>query len=227
MSTKIIVTGAAGRMGQRILALAGADPDLKVVGTVDISDSLEKVIAGADAVIDFSHADATVPNLRVAAKFGKAVVIGTTGHAPEQLQEIRKISEKIPVVMAPNMSLGVNVLWKLIEEAAKILGSDFPVSVRETHHVHKKDAPSGTALKMMEVLAAALGKKRDEIPVTSLREGEEVGDHSATFAGAEETLTLRHQAKSRDTFALGALRAAKWVVGKPHGLYSMKDVLQI
>lgn len=234
--TKIIVIGAAGKMGERIIANASRDSGLKVIGGTElpgspavgkngIVDSLAKIITQADVVIDFTVAAATVPNLEIAAQAGKAMVIGTTGHSEEQKKAMQKLSKKIPIVMAPNMSLGVNVMWKLLSEAAKVLGGDFPVAVRETHHIHKKDAPSGTALKMMEVLAAALGKKRDDIPCESIRAGEEVGDHIATFEGAGETLTVRHQAKSRDTFALGALRAAKWVAGKKPGLYDMFDVL--
>lgn len=234
--TKIIVIGAAGKMGERIIANASRDSGLKVIGGTElpgspavgkngIVDSLTKIITQADVVIDFTVAAATVPNLEIVAQAGKAMVIGTTGHSEEQKKAIQKLSKKIPIVMAPNMSLGVNVMWKLLSEAAKVLGGDFPVAVRETHHIHKKDAPSGTALKMMEVLAKALGKKRDDIPCESIRAGEEVGDHIATFEGAGEILTVRHQAKSRDTFALGALHAAKWIKGKKPGLYDMFDVL--
>ncbi len=246
--TKIIIIGAAGKMGGRIVANACQDREVKVVGGTEptgssaigkdlgvlaggsplqalVVDDLRKIIAQGDAIIDFTVAAATLPVLEIAAQAKRAAVVGTTGHSEAEKQEIRKLSKKIPIVMAPNMSLGVNVMWKLISEAAKILGEDFPVAVTETHHIHKKDAPSGTALKMMEVLGEALGKMRDEIPCESLREGEEVGDHIATFTGAGEILTVRHQAKSRDTFALGAVRAAKWVVGKPAGLYDMFDVL--
>jgi 4-hydroxy-tetrahydrodipicolinate reductase len=222
---KIIVTGASGRMGTRIIALAAADKELKVVGKVDISDSLEKIISEGDVVIDFTLAEATIPNLKIAQKFKKAVVIGTTGHSAEQKKEIEKISKEIPVVFAPNMSVGVNVMWKVLAEAAKILGSAYDVKVSETHHIHKKDKPSGTALQIVHVLADALKIKENQIPVESLREGEVVGDHTTFFSGPGEVLEITHKASSRDPFALGAIRAAKWVAKKKPGLYTMTDVL--
>lgn len=222
---RVIVTGAAGRMGQRIIVLAESEKDLKVVGKVDISDPLEKVISLGDVVIDFSSPDATLPNLRIVEKFKKAAVVGTTGQMRDERDEIEKISHRIPLVMAPNMSVGVNVLWKILAEAARVLGADSDVRVREVHHIHKKDSPSGTALEITRILSSVLKKQGEEIPVESVREGEVVGDHTIVFDGMGETLTLTHHAKSRDTFALGALRAARWIVGKPNGLYSMADVL--
>lgn len=246
--TKIVVTGAAGRMGQRIIVnllgdakarLAGAvevrghqalgkDPGrMTAVGSTDIviTDSLEKVLASADVVIDFSYPDATIPNLRTVSKLGKAAVIGTTGHSAEQRKEIEKMSTAVPIVLAPNMSVGVNVLWKVLSIAAPPLAATSKISVVETHHVHKKDAPSGTALEIERVLKRALGNGTAEIEIKSIREGEIVGDHTVTFDSPEETITLTHHAKTRDTFAVGAIRAAKWVVGKPAGLYTMQDVL--
>jgi len=247
---KVVVTGAAGRMGQRIVANACADQEVKIVGAVEapgqtalgkdagelagcgacgvvISDSLEKVLVLADLVVDFSHVEATVPNLKMAARLKKAAVVGTTGHRPEQIQEIERIARDLPVVMAANMSVGVNVLWKITEEAATVLGKIFNVSVREVHHIHKKDKPSGTALEIVRRLAKALRVAPERIPVESIREGEVVGDHSVLFSGAGESLEITHRAVSRDTFALGALRAAKWIVGKKPGLYSMVDVLEL
>lgn len=222
---RVIVTGAAGRMGQRIIVLAESEKDLKIVGKVDISDPLEKVISLGDVVIDFSSPDATLPNLRIVEKFKKAAVVGTTGQMRDERDEIEKISHRIPLVMAPNMSVGVNVLWKILAEAARVLGADSDVRVREVHHIHKKDSPSGTALEITRILSGVLKKQAEKIPVESIREGEVVGDHTVAFDGVGETLTLTHHAKSRDTFALGALRAARWIVGKPNGLYSMADVL--
>lgn len=222
---KLVVTGAAGRMGQRIIALASKEKDLKIVGEVDMGDSLEAILPRGDVLIDFSSTEATLPNLQIAAKAKKAVVIGTTGHTPEQKKAIEKIASEIPIVVAPNMSLGVNVMWKILAEAARALGEAYPVSVREVHHVHKKDKPSGTALEIVRVLSEALGIPPEKIPVESVREGEVVGDHSVVFCGPEETLEITHRASSRDTFALGSLRAASWIVGKPNGLYTMADVL--
>ncbi len=229
-------------MGQRIIALASEEKDLEVVGAVEaagslavgreaggvrISDSLEKVVSLGDVLIDFSSPEATVSNLKAVTRAKKAAVIGTTGHAPDQKKEIEKVASEIPLVMAPNMSVGVNVLWKLIGEAAKIFGQEFKVDVTEIHHIHKKDKPSGTALQIVHVLSKALGVPPEEIPVKSVREGEVVGDHLTVFTGPGETLEITHRASSRDTFALGALRAARWIVGKPNGLYSMADVLAL
>ena len=222
---KVIVAGAAGRMGQRIIALASREKDIKVVGEVDIGDSLEAIISRGDVLIDFSSTEATIPNLKVAARVKKAVVIGTTGHTAEQKKGIEKIASEIPIVVAPNMSLGVNVMWKILEEAARALGEAYPVTVREVHHVHKKDKPSGTALEIVRVLSKALGVPAEKIPVESIREGEVVGDHTIVFRGSEEVLEITHRAFSRDTFALGALRAARWIKGKPNGFYTMADVL--
>ncbi len=222
--TKIIVIGAKGRMGQRIIARLKENPALKLAGEVDLGDSLEKVLGSADVFIDFSSAETTVSNLQTAAKLGKAAVIGTTGHSPAQKKEIEALSKKIPIVMAPNMSVGVNVLWKIIADAARLLGADYDVGIVETHHTQKKDSPSGTALKAAEVLKKQTSK---EIQIQAFRGGDVVGDHTVTFWGNGERLEITHQATSRDTFALGALRAAQWIVGKPNGLYSMADVLGI
>src|SRR3989338_3907525 len=222
---KVIVTGAAGRMGQRIIALASGEKDLKVVGEVDIGDSLEAIISRGDVLIDFSCTEATLPNLKAAARVKRAVVIGTTGHTAEQKKGIEKIASEIPIVVAPNMSLGVNVMWKILEEAARALGEAYPVTVREVHHVHKKDKPSGTALEIVRVLSKSLGVPAEKIPVESIREGEVVWDHTIVFRGSEEVLEITHRAFSRDTFALGALRAARWIKGKPNGFYTMADVL--
>lgn len=238
---KVVVTGAAGRMGSRIIALAQGDKELKIVGAIEapgsktlgqevgggvkISDSVEQALSMADVLIDFSHAEATLGNLEIVAAKKKAAVIGTTGHSEEQKKGIVALASKIPIVMASNMSVGVNVMWKIIAEAAKALGQGFPVSVKEVHHIHKKDKPSGTALEMIRVLSEALRLPADRIPVESIREGEVVGDHTAVFEGEGERLEITHHASSRDTFAQGALRAAQWVVGKKPGLYSMRDLL--
>lgn len=222
---KVVITGAAGRMGQRIIALASVEKDLKVVGEVDVGDSLEAILPRGDVLIDFSLPEATISNLTIAARAKKGVVIGTTGHTPEQRKEIEKIASNVAVILAPNMSLGVNVMSKILGEAARALGEAYPVSVREVHHIHKKDKPSGTALQIVRVLSKALGIPPEKIPVESIREGEVVGDHSVVFRGPEEVLEITHRAFSRDTFALGALRAAHWIKGKPSGLYTMADVL--
>lgn len=254
---KIIVTGAVGRMGERIVANVLSAKDMKLVGAVEhakspavgkdldgvkIVDSLASVIGQADVVIDFTAPETTIPHLEVVAKAKKAAVIGSTGHSSEQKQSIGSLAKKIPVVMASNMSVGVNVLWKVIADAAKLLGDGFDVEILEAHHRLKKDAPSGTAMSTAEVLAKALGRnlakdavyhregligerKPREIGIQTLRGGDVVGDHTVFFLGQGERLEITHRASSRDTFALGALRAARWLVGKPNGLYSMADVL--
>lgn len=202
-------------MGSRISALAERDPVFRIVPTIE----------EADVMIDFSHPDATVPNLQTVKAAKKAAVVGTTGHSPKQREEIEKMGRQIPLVFSPNTSVGVNLFWKLLEQSAHLLGAEFQVKVREAHHIHKKDAPSGTALQIAKILAAVRQTTPDKIPIESIREGEVVGDHTVIFETAGDILELTHRAKSRDTFALGALRAAQWITGKPNGLYSMADVL--
>ena len=247
---KVIVIGAAGRMGGQVIQHLRANKNFKIVAAVEgptnarlgedaglvsggsklglaIQDSLEAVIGSGDVVIDFSHHEATVGHLRIAAHYGKASVVGTTGHTAEEKKEIEALAQELPLVMAPNMSIGVNVMWKILTEAARILGPDFHVGVREVHHIHKKDKPSGTALQIVHLLSETLGLDQQEIVVESVREGEVVGDHTTRFEGPGESLEITHRATSRDPFVFGALRAAEWVANKPNGLYSMVDVLGI
>lgn len=209
---------------------------------VPISGTLEEVIPKADVLIDFTAPETTLPHLELVARAGKAAVIGSTGHSKEELQTIQSLASKLPFVMAPNMSVGVNLLWKLVADAAKRLGDQYDVEVVEAHHRLKKDAPSGTAMKTAEVLAEALGRelskdavyhregmigarKSNEIGIQTIRGGDVVGDHTVFFLGQGERLEVTHRATSRDTFALGAIRAAEWVKGKPNGFYTMSDVL--
>lgn len=221
---RIVVTGAKGRMGQRIVALAREADDLDVVGEVDEGDSLDTVIEAADAVIDFSTASASGENARVAAEHNKPIVIGTTGLSGEQESLIRAASERTAVIYAPNMSVGVNVMWKIAETASRALGGGYSVDVEETHHVHKLDKPSGTAKKLIEVVSR---DHPEGVPCNSIRRGEVVGDHTIRFSTPYETIEITHNAKKRDVFAQGALTAARWVVGKPAGLYGMDDVLNL
>ncbi|MDO8519319.1 MAG: 4-hydroxy-tetrahydrodipicolinate reductase [Deltaproteobacteria bacterium] len=230
---KLVVIGAGGRMGGRILANARKDSQIKVVGAIEaqgspfvgkemegikISDDLKKVLAVSDAAIDFSHFEATVPNLKIAASLKKPLVIGTTGHTAAQREEIKKLAGQTAVVFSPNMSVMVNVMWKILGVAAGTLkGTE--ISIAETHHAGKKDKPSGTALEIRHVLG------NPQIEIESKREGDVVGDHTVLFATPEESLEVTHRALSRDTFAVGALLAAKWAVGKKPGLYGMTDVL--
>ena len=240
--TKIIITGAKGRMGEALLRCAKAIPELEVVGAIDQGDDLRAVIAKGDAVIDFSFHNATAGIAELCAQHGKALVIGTTGHNDTETFEIRKSVEKIPIVWASNYSTGVNTLFWLTRKAAEILGPAFDLEVVEMHHRLKRDAPSGTAKTLAEILAEVrhlhlneaarhgrqgiVGERTaSEIGIHSLRGGDVVGDHTVIFANTGERLELTHKASSRDTFANGALRAAQWVVQQKPGLYDMQDVL--
>ena len=239
---KIIITGSKGRMGQALLAGAARIPELEVVGQIDAGDDLGAIIAKCDAVIDFSFHDATAGVAKLCATHKKALVIGTTGHQPAEKSEILNHKSQIPIVWASNYSTGVNTLFWLTRKAAEILGSGFDLEVVEMHHRLKKDAPSGTATTLLEILgdvrqvqlddALRHGRKgitgersASEIGIHALRGGDVVGDHTVIFAANGERVELTHKASSRETFANGALRAAQWVVQQKPGLYDMQDVL--
>jgi 4-hydroxy-tetrahydrodipicolinate reductase len=238
---RVLLLGAKGRMGQAIAA-AAPKAGVEIAAGLDIGDDVAGQIGNCDAVIDFSHPNASGELGRVCRDAKKPVVIGTTGHSPQERASIEALAKSVPVVLSPNFSVGVNALFWLTRKAAELLGKDFDLEVSEMHHRLKKDAPSGTAKKLAEILCEARGldyaknvrhgreglvgeRAANEIGVHSIRGGDVVGDHTVTFAGAGERLELTHKAASRETFALGALRAANWVVGKPPGLYSMQDVL--
>lgn len=262
--TKIAIIGAAGRMGNALIRRAGQSRDLKVVAAIEqkgnpaigkdagsvagigeigvkISDD-PKAIADADVVIDFTFHTVVPENAKLAAGLGKPMVIGTTGLDDNESAAVRQASEKIPIVWAPNMSLGVNLLFSVVRKAASVLGPGYKAEIDETHHVHKKDAPSGTALRLGEKVAEGRGQDFQEvflhdpegagkeypegrIVIRSYRKGEVVGDHTVSFENEGEKVELTHHAWSRDAFALGALRAAQWVTGQQAGLYDMQDVL--
>jgi 4-hydroxy-tetrahydrodipicolinate reductase len=262
---RIAVAGAAGRMGSRITALSKEDKGLQLAGAferkghkdigkdigtvigigntgVKLVDSLESIIDGVDLVISFTTVEASKEHLRVASSRGKAMVIGTTGFTKDDMKEVAKLTKKIPCVMASNMSMGVNLLLRVLQDIARVLGDAYDVEIIEAHHRMKKDAPSGTALKMAQVIAEALKRNLDEVAVyarkgiigertskeigiQTIRAGDIVGEHTVIFGGLGERIEVTHKVSSRDTFARGALRAAKWVVGKPAGLYDMQDVL--
>ncbi|HEX9046228.1 MAG TPA: 4-hydroxy-tetrahydrodipicolinate reductase [Verrucomicrobiae bacterium] len=240
--TKVIITGSKGRMGQALVNCAKRLPGLEVVAEIDKGDNLAAVIGKCDLVIDFSAREATVEVARLCAENKKALVIGTTGHTDTDTFEIKKNQAKIPMVWASNFSTGVNTLFWLTRKAAEILGPDFDLEVVEMHHRLKKDAPSGTAKTLAEILsdvrkvhyneAARHGREglvgertQGEIGVHSIRGGDVVGDHTVIFANVGERVELTHKASSRDTFANGALRAAQWLVKQKPGLYDMQDVL--
>jgi 4-hydroxy-tetrahydrodipicolinate reductase len=240
--TKIIITGSKGRMGQALAACAKNFRELEIAGQVDKGDDLGAAIAKGDVVIDFSARSVTPEVAALCAARGKALVIGTTGHTDTDKFDISKVIAGIPVVWASNFSTGVNTLFWLTRKAAEILGPAFDVEIVEMHHRLKKDAPSGTAKSLAEILAdvrrlqldkaarhgrvGLVGERtQGEIGIHSIRGGDVVGDHTVIFANIGERLELTHKASSRETFANGALRAALWVVKQKPGLYDMQDVL--
>ena len=241
------LVGATDRLGSPAIGLdAGLAARLGAL-EVEVRDDLRPVLAPGpkqpQVVIDFTSAEASVRHAQLCAEHGVALVVGSTGFSVDDKSQITLAASKIPTVMAPNMSVGVSLLLRLVGEAAKVLGPGFDAEIMELHHRLKKDAPSGTALRLGEVIADAYGKAgsrqalrtsregavgertRSEIGVIGLRGGDVVGEHSVFFLGNGERLELTHRATSRDTFASGAVRAAQWVVGKPTGLYDMLDVL--
>ena len=222
---KICVSGANGKMGSSIIELAKEDAGLEVAGSFDIGEDAAAPIGSCDCLIEFTSPEATIEHLALCEKLGKAMVIGTTGLSAEDTEKIRAASAAIPVVLSPNMSVGVNLLFKMVADAAKTLGPEYAIEIVEAHHVHKKDAPSGTAKEMARLIKDAKGDV--EVPIESVREGEVVGEHTIIFDSDVDTLEITHSAKTRDIFAKGALQAAKFLAGKKPGLYSMKDVLAL
>jgi 4-hydroxy-tetrahydrodipicolinate reductase len=221
---RILLIGAAGRMGKTISDLANDDSEIDVVGQCDLGDPIEPAMKNCDVAIDFSHAAAISEICHAAMQHHKPLVIGTTGHSTEQRRTIHETAQSLPLVFASNFSIGVNVLFWLTRKAAEQLGGDFHAEIIETHHKMKKDAPSGTAKTLAEILKAAK-TTQNKIPIQSIREGDVVGEHTVVFSGFSEQLELTHRAASREIFARGALRAAKWIIPQPPGLYSMQDAL--
>jgi 4-hydroxy-tetrahydrodipicolinate reductase len=236
---RVVVIGSRGRMGQAILQAAETEQGVEIVGQSDLGDSIEAAMKSGDVSIDFSHANAAAEICAAAVSQSKPLVIGTTGHSSEQRHAIERAASSIPIVLTSNFSVGVNLLFWLTRQAAERLGPEFDLEILEMHHRTKKDAPSGTAKTLVEILQKArtpsqlrygregdVGERsKEEIGIHSIRGGDVVGDHTVVFAGTGERLELTHRASSRDTFAKGALRAAQWVVRRPPGLYSMQDVL--
>ena len=262
---RVAVTGAAGRMGQRIICLVHEAEGMIVSGAIElplhklvgedagaaagcgmlgvaITDNLEQALADSDVLIDFTFPEVTLANAAICARLGKSMVIGSTGFTPDQRFELVKFAKKTPIVCAPNMSVGVNVCFKVLKDLAKTLGDGFDVEIVELHHNKKKDAPSGTAVRMGEVVAEALGRDyhqvanchregftgertKEEIGMQTVRGGDIVGEHTVYFIGMGERIELTHRAMSRDMFARGAVRAAAWLANQRPGLYDMQDVL--
>ena len=240
MALQILLNGARGRMGRAIASVAGETGAVIRAG-LDTGDDLAIHIARCDVIIDFSVHTATAKVLETAQTHGKPVVIGTTGHSAEEKKRLLELAAKLPCVWAGNFSIGVNLLFALTRRAASVLGSDYDAEVVEMHHRFKKDAPSGTAARLLEIIleernltAAALRHGRSgitgerqptEVGVHALRGGDVVGDHTVIFAALGERLELTHKAGDRAIFARGAVRAAHWVLGQPAGVYDMQDVL--
>lgn len=240
MALRIVINGAKGRMGQAVAA-AAQDAGIGVGAAVDEGDDLAGALAQGDVVIDFSSVDATRGLLELVARQRKAVVIGTTGHAVADKPQLLSLAARVPCVWAGNFSVGVNLLFALTRRAAAVLGADYDAELIEMHHRFKKDAPSGTAARLLEIIreerklsADALRHGREgltgerpptEIGVHALRGGDVVGDHTVMFAALGERIELTHRASDRGIFARGALRAAQWVAGRPAGVYDMQDVL--
>ncbi|PYC28214.1 4-hydroxy-tetrahydrodipicolinate reductase [Aquipseudomonas alcaligenes] len=262
---RIAVMGAAGRMGKNLIEAVGQAegaqlsaaidrPDSSLIGAdagelvaqgklgVQLVGDLNAVLDQFDVLIDFTHPSVTLKNLEICRRAGKAMVIGTTGFSPEERQQLEAAAQEIPIVFAANYSVGVNLCLKLLDTAARVLGDEVDIEIIEAHHRHKVDAPSGTALRMGEVVAAALGRdlqkvavygregqtgarERETIGFATVRAGDVVGDHTVLFAAEGERVEITHKASSRMTFAKGAVRAALWLQAQPAGLYDMQDVL--
>ena len=242
--TKIAITGSNGRMGQALIEAVKLNPNVSQGSILNRGDDINRVLKDFDVLIDFTRPEATLNALSVCQSAGKAMVIGTTGFSDDALKVIDQASSDIPIVFAPNMSVGVNLTLKLLETTAKVIGTDSNIEIVEAHHRHKVDAPSGTALKMGEVIANALGRDLSECAVygregteeprdrqtigfSSIRGGDVVGEHTVTFFMEGERVEITHKASSRTTYANGAVKASQWLTNQPNGLYSMQDVLDL
>ena len=262
--TKVVVAGASGRMGRMLIETALKDQDVQLVGVLDLPDSpaigqtagslvglpcdltvtadLDLALAGADCLIDFTRPSGTIKHMEACRRHKVAMVIGTTGFEDEGKAVLNAASQDIPLVFAPNMAVGVNLVFKLLDTAARILSQGYDIEIVEAHHRHKIDAPSGTALRMGEVLARALERdlkvcavygregvtgERDPstIGFATVRGGDIVGDHTVMFCGTGERVEISHKASSRMPYALGSMRAAKYLRGQKCGLFDMQDVL--
>ncbi len=256
--TKVVIAGISGRMGRSLLDALEQDGQCRLHGAlaqpgsaalgseaapgVQVTAAVEAALQGADALVDFTRPAASMLHLKACQAAGVGLVIGTTGFDDAQKQAIHDAARDLPIVFAPNMSVGVNLLMKLAELTARVLAEGYDIEIIEAHHRHKVDAPSGTALALGQAVAGVLGRdlrqcavygregvtgerRADTIGFAAVRGGDIVGDHTVLFAGTGERIELTHKASSRLTFAQGALRAAKWLQGRPAGLYSMRDVL--
>jgi len=263
----MVVCGGCGKMGSKVARLVYQNENMKLVGIIEspshpnkgkdwgtvvglgktdivIKDNLEEIIQSTDQVVEFTNPKVSLQHLEIVSKYKKAMIMGTTGFSSEEIEKIKNLARDIPFLLSPNMSLGVNLLFKLAAEVAAVLGDDYDIEIMEAHHRFKKDAPSGTAKKLAQEIAKAKGinldevviygregmigeRKRGEIGIHSIRSGDITGEHTVMFTALGERLELTHKAHSRDTFAYGTIQAIKFMEGKPAGFYEMKDVLKI
>jgi len=264
---KVVVCGGCGKMGSKVAQLINQNEDMTLVGVIEspshpdtgkdwgttiglgktdiiISDNLEETIQKADQVVEFTNPPVSIQHLEIASKYKKAMIVGTTGFSSEEIEKIKNLASDIPFLLSPNMSLGVNLLFKLAAEIATVLRDDYDIEIMEAHHRFKKDAPSGTAKKLAQEIARAKNinldevaiygregligeRKRGEIGIHSIRSGDITGEHTVMFTTLGERLELTHKVHSRDTFAYGTIQAIKFMEDKPAGFYEMKDVLNI
>lgn len=264
---KVVVCGGCGKMGSKVAQLIYQNKNMGLIGMIEspshpeigkdygmsvglsnteiiIKDNLEEIIQNTDQVVEFTNPKVSLQHLKIVSKYKKAMIMGTTGFSPEEIERINKLAQGIPFLLSPNMSLGVNLLFKLAAETAAALGDDYDIEIVEAHHRFKKDAPSGTAKKLAQEIAKAKGlnldevaiygregmigeRKRGEIGIHSIRSGDITGEHTVMFTALGERLELTHKAHSRDTFAYGTIQAIKFMEGKPANFYEMKDVLKI
>jgi 4-hydroxy-tetrahydrodipicolinate reductase len=262
---KVIVCGACGKMGSTVVKMISQQSDMKVIAGIEsnnheclgddlgavlglgdihipLSFDLADEISSADCVVDFTSPESTLRHLRISAKAEKPTIIGTTGFSEEQVGEIEKLADSVPCILSPNMSIGVNLLFRMAQETAKVLGEDYDIEIIEAHHRQKKDAPSGTARRLGELIAISINKNlkevgiygrqgnlgersEEEIGIHSIRGGDIVGDHTVMFSGLGERVELTHKAHSRETFAVGTIRSIRYIQNANPGLYDMRDVL--
>jgi len=248
----VIVCGGCGKMGSTVARLVRQNEDMKLAGIIEspshpkkgkdwgivtglgetgiiIKDNLEEIIQNTDQVVEFTNPQVSLKHLEIVSKYKKAMIMGTTGFSSEEIKEINKLAQGIPFLLSPNMSLGVNLLFKLAAETAAALSDDYDIEIVEAHHRFKKDAPSGTAKKLAQEIAKAKGVSLDKVAIGihSIRSGDITGEHTVMFTALGERLELTHKAHNRDTFAYGTIQAIKFMEGKSAGFYEMKDVLKI
>ncbi len=248
----VIVCGGCGKMGSTVARLVRQNENMKLAGIIEspshpkkgkdwgiavgmgksgiiVKDNLEEIIQNADQIVEFTNPQVSLKHLEIVSKHKKTMIMGTTGFSSEEIKEINKLAQGTPFLLSPNMSLGVNLLFKLAAETAAALSDDYDIEIVEAHHRFKKDAPSGTAKKLAQEIAKAKGVNLDEVAIGihSIRSGDITGEHTVMFTALGERLELTHKAHSRDTFAYGTIQAIKFMKGKPPGFYEMKDVLKI